>query len=84
MNLFKIQKLLKYRQTSGDIIIRGPEGFCVGLDGELYFGTEFRVRNIKHAILQAILILSITILIDCNGVGPRGIESKTFCKVIGR
>ena len=50
----KVSKLLKYRQTSGEIIIRGPEGFCVGLDGELYFGTEFRVRNLKHAIRFAV------------------------------
>ena len=50
----KVSKLLKYRQTSGEIIIRGPEGFCVGLDGELYFGREFRVKNLKHAIRFAV------------------------------
>lgn len=50
----KVSKLLKYRQTDSEIIIRGPEGFCVGLDGELYFGTEFKVRNIKHAISFAV------------------------------
>ena len=50
----KVSKLLKYRQTSGEIIIKGPEGFCVGLDGELYFGTEFKVKNLKHAIRFAV------------------------------
>ena len=50
----KLQKILKYRQTSGLIEIKGPEGFCIGLDGELYFGTEFRVKNLKHAIRFAV------------------------------
>lgn len=43
-------KLLKYRRTGGLIEIEGPEGFCISLDGELHYGTHFRVKNLKHAI----------------------------------
>lgn len=50
----KLEKIIKYRQTGGLIEIKGPEGFCIGLDGEIYYGTEFKVKNIRHAISFAV------------------------------
>lgn len=45
----KCKDLIHYCQARR-IIIEGPEGFCVSLDGELFYSTHIVVENIQHAV----------------------------------
>lgn len=48
------KKIMRYRRGDGPIVVDGPEGFCICLDGELLFGTHFDIKILKAAVSFAI------------------------------
>lgn len=45
----KFKDIVVYRQAK-KVVIEGPEGFCVSIDGEIYKNTHIEVENIERAI----------------------------------
>ena len=45
----RYNSIITYRQAR-HVTIEGPEGFCVSLDGELFYSRHIEVDNINHAV----------------------------------